>query len=508
MELQTKGARPEQGSSPSPLRSAEAFDSYCVQVQSRLAEHAAQRIHFLQSAFERLTRLLHTARDVEDTSLYNELWQHRVAVRELLEALTQVGSSVTAVAASAASSSASAAVSTSLPASGLNLADGGLAGNKAASSAPLYSPASSPATADKTSPDKTGLDKTGSDAAASAPGTTYPGVPLPAKSLPHPSGAANGHAQRDPDMDENDERSSPNSRDYNRDSQYDNRMEPAPRPLRHPVRPLMDIETDAAELRKQLRDWANRFPLRTASGNLHVPNCLRLRAMACRQRRLEEEAGDTEVEEVTELSKDIVDILDRAGDEEYTVALDYDVEPPPTAFQWGELAERYDETATAEEAFEWWVANRAILSVSDVQQLAESVAAIQQRFNRLLFRIGARDPFQQQLFDDLRVWAKEAQCYLYSLRPKVPIAELIEKAQMIDEAWEQAREPVRALEERQQSVDAVVDMVAAPGFRRKRGRGRITLAGRADALPRITYSRVRPETARRAAALGGLPGRR
>ncbi len=457
-EAQSKGARPEQGSSPSPLRSAEAFDSYCVQVQSRLAEHAAQRIHFLQSAFERLTRLLHTARDVEDTSLYNELWQHRVAVRELLEALTQVGSSVTAVATSTAS--ASAAVSPAPPASGLSHADSGLAGNKAPSSTPLYSPsASSPAIADKT-----GLDKTGNDTAASTSGTTYPAVPLPAKSLPHPSGAANGHAQRDPEMDENDERSSPNSRDYNRDGQYDNRMEPAPRPLRHPVRPLMDIETDAVELRKQLQDWANRFPLRTASGNLHVPNCLRLRAMACRQRRLEEEAGDTEVEEVTELSKDIVDILDRAGDEEYTVALDYDVEPPPTAFQWGELAERYDETAMAEEAFEWWVANRAILSVSDVQQLAESVAAIQQRFNRLLFRIGARDPFQQQLFDDLRVWAKEAQCYLYSLRPKVPIAELIEKAQMIDEAWEQAREPVRALEERQQSVDAVVDMVAAPGF--------------------------------------------
>ena len=234
--------------------------------------------------------------------------------------------------------------------------------------------------------------------------------------------------------------------------------------MRHPVRPLMDIETDAGDLRALLKDWARKNSLRVENGNLNVPNCLRLRAFACRQRRLEEEAGDTEVAEVTELSKDIVDVLDRAGDEEYTVALDYDIEPLPTAFQWGELAERYDETAKAEEAFEWWIANRAILSVADVQNLAESVAAIQQRFNRLLFRIGARDPFQQQLFDDLRYWAKEAQCYLYSLRPKVPIAELIEKALTIDEAWEQAREPVRALEVRQQSVDSVIELVSSPGF--------------------------------------------
>ena len=153
-----------------------------------------------------------------------------------------------------------------------------------------------------------------------------------------------------------------------------------------------------------------------------------------------------------------------AGDEEYTVALDYDIEPLPTAYQWGELAERYEETARAEEAFEWWITHRALLNVADVQNLAESVAAIQQRFNRLLFRIGARDPFQQQLFDDLRIWAKDAQCYLYSLRPKVPIQELIEKAQTIDEAWEQARIPVRAVEERQQAIEDVVGMVAESRF--------------------------------------------
>ena len=431
VETQNKSARAEQGSSPSPLRSAEAFENYCTQVQSRLAEHAAQRTHFLQAAFERLTRLLHTARDVEDAALYNELWQHRVAVRELLESLSHVASSSSGAPVSTAVAPTPAVAPAVAPAAP-SLADN-LASEKNVSN--------------PTVPPVTSLDKTSSEHISSvSPGPAYPTIPLPSKPLPLQSQPANGHSVRDVETEDG----------------Y--AQEQMPRSLRHPVRPLIDIETDAVALREQLRGWTERLPLRMENGNLNVPNCLRLRAFACRQRRLEEEAGDTEVAEVTELSKDILDIMDRAGDEEYTVALDYDVEPLPTAFQWGELAERYEETAKAEEAFEWWIANRSVLSVSDVQGLAESVAAIQQRFNRLLFRIGARDPFQQQLFDDLRVWAKEAQCYLYSLRPKVPIAELIEKALMIDEAWEQAREPLRALEERQHSVEAVVELVSVPGF--------------------------------------------
>src|SRR5258706_189301 len=78
------------GGAASPLRSAETFEAYCSRIQQRLAEHAALRVHFLQSAYDRLTRLLQTARAVEDTALYNELWQHRVAARELLEALQKL----------------------------------------------------------------------------------------------------------------------------------------------------------------------------------------------------------------------------------------------------------------------------------------------------------------------------------------------------------------------------------------------------------------------------------
>ena len=449
-----KNGRLETSASASPLRTAESFETYCAQVQNRLAEHAVQRANFLQSAYDRLTRLLHTARAVEDTVLYNELWQHRVAVRELLEALNHLSSAPAVPLPAAPTSSTSAK----------NIA---------------YSvPAAFPALSDTESLSHLGTPNAGNAAERSSPlpaqtPNAYPALPLAPKPLPlQKANEANGHSTRNAQAEE--EGTSLKSMQAGnlptsglREAQASVPVESVPRPVRQPVRAVTDIEADAVKLRASLQGWNDRFPLRSDQSlfnGLNVPNCLRLRAVACRMRRLEEEAGDTEVPEVTELGHDIEDLLDNAGDDEYTVALDYEIEPMPTAYQWGELAERYEETARAEEAFEWWIANRAVLSVTDVQGLAEAVAAIQQRFNRLLFRIGARDPFQQQLFDDLRAWAKEAQCYLYSLRPKVPIAELIEKAQTIDEAWEQAREPLRAIEERQQAVEAVVEMVAAPNF--------------------------------------------
>jgi hypothetical protein len=397
-------ARAENGTVVSPLRSQEAFDAYCVQIQTRLAEYAAHRIHFLQSAHERLTRLLYTARAVEDTALYNELWQHRVVVRELLEALNQ------------------------LP--------------KAAAPAPVATPPTAP---------------------------SWPTVAPPAK--PMPITPTNGHFSRDeprpaPHVPPP-SAPPPSPMTVSRQAQPPAEPQPAPeapRLPRHPVRPLLEIEADAIRLRDEVKDWNQRKPISRENGDLNVPNALRLRAVACRQRRLEEEAGDTEVGEVTDLAKDILGLMDKANDKEYTVAFDYELDPRPTAYQWNELAERYEETARAQEAFEWWLAHRNIITVVDVQPLAESVAAIQQRFNRLLFRIGARDPFQQQLFDDLRAWAREAQCYLFSLRPKVPIAELVEKASALESAWEQARAPIAVANRRQQAIEDVIAMVSHRDF--------------------------------------------
>ena len=381
----------------SPFRTAESFDAYCSQVQGRLAEYAEKRIHFLQAAYDRLTRLLQAARDVEDAALYNELLMHRVAVRELLESLQTP-------ARPAVSAAQVAVMQTHMPAA---------------------APAPPPGRAMPPPPRAPRVVEEGNAAAAPAAApTSETETPPPAE---RPAAVV------------------------------------VPRVSRRPSRPLVDIEADAVRLRAEVRDWDSLFPL-TVRKELHLPNCLRLRAMACRQRKLEEEAGEIEVPQVSELMEDIIDLMDAANDMAYTAALDDELDPRPHAGQWAEMAERYEEMARAQEAFDWWQRHKLLLKVPDVQGLAEAVAAMQQRFNRLLFRIGATDPFQQALFDDLRTWAREDQCYLYSLRPKVPMQELIERAATLEVSWDRARQPVIEEERRQQALENVITLVSEPEF--------------------------------------------
>ena len=378
----------------SPFRTAESFDAYCSQVQGRLAEYAEKRIHFLQAAFDRLTRLLQAARDVEDSALYNELLMHRVAVRELLESL-QTPTRTAAAPSNVAVAQAYLPMGVSTP--------------------PPGRPAPPPPRAPRV------VEETPSATAAPSPETESVAPPE------RPTAVV------------------------------------VPRISRRPSRPLADIEADAVRLRDEVREWDSLYPL-TVRKELHLPNCLRLRAMACRQRKLEEEAGEIEVPQVTELMEDIIDLMDAANDMAYTAALDDDLDPRPHAGQWAEMAERYEEMARAQEAFDWWQRHKPYLKVPDIQGLAEAVAAMQQRFNRLLFRIGATDPFQQALFDDLRTWAREDQCYLYSLRPKVPMQELIERAATLEASWDRARMPVIEEERRQQAVENVITLVSETEF--------------------------------------------
>ena len=437
--------------SGSPLRSTEAFDAYCAEVQQKLAVHAAHRFTFLQSAFDRLSSLLQAAQDVEDIALVGELSHHRVATRELLDAVRRVQGGEVSVA------SAPAPAPAVRPAPAVQ---------------PQYAPAP------PVQPQYAPAPPVQAQYTPAPQQVQAPYVPAPPAQAPYaPASQAQVPAQP--------AASGPFSRPTPVPivppvSQLSRRAEvtnPAPatsaeapqapnvsRAPRRPMRPLIDIEGDAIALRQELKEWAKTHTLNTASGELNIPNCLRLRSLACRHRRLEEECGDTEVAEVTELSEDIIDLLDTANDQEYTVALDDELDPRPTAYQWGELADRYNEMARAQEGFEWWQQHRHLLAVSDVQPLAEAVAAVQQRFNRLLFRIGARDPFQQQLFDDLRTWAREDQCYLYSLRPKVPMAELMEKAATLEDAWDRARVPVADEERRQALVESAIALVSEPDF--------------------------------------------
>ncbi len=369
----------------SPFRSAETFDAYCSQVQGRLAEYAEKRVHFLQMAYDRLTRLIQAARDVEDAPLYNELLNHRIAVKELLDSL-----------------------------------------QNAARAAALPSSIHAPVSAYTITPAR--------------PSPPPPRIPKSIDELP----VAQAEAIALPDAD--------------RPTHV-----VVPRMSRRPSRPLVDIEADAVRLRAEVQEWNTHFPL-TDRKELNLPNCLRLRAMACRQRKLEEEAGEFEVPQVMELMEDIIDLMDAAGDMAYTAALDDELDPRPHAGQWAEMTERYEEMARAQEAFDWWQRHKPQLKVPDVQGLAEAIAAMQQRFNRLLFRIGATDPFQQAMFDDLRTWAREDQCYLYSLRPKVPMQELIERAMTLDISWDRARQPILEEERRLQVVENVLTLVSEPEF--------------------------------------------
>lgn len=402
--------------SASPLRSAELFDLYCGHVQEKLAAHAAQRMSFLQAAYDRLTCLLQAARDVEDTALYGELAQHRVAARELLEAARRLPQTL----------NASSAQETSSHRVGSGHVGSGHIGSSHVGSGHIGS----------------GHVGSGYSGRVSA---------LPPIATHHSQSRAG-------------ETALPPAPGYGQPVEHTPPAVNVPRMPRRPMRLLADIEADARGLREELKDWNSRHPLNTRQGELNIPNALRLRAVACRHRRLEEECGDTEVAEVNELAEDIMDLMDAANDQEYTVALDDELDPRPTAYQWGELADRYEDMARAQEGFEWWQRNRNLLTVMDVQPLAEAIAAVQQRFNRLLFRIGARDPFQQQLFDDLRTWAREDQCYLFSLRPKVPMAELVEKAARFEDAWERAKIPVAEESHRQQLIENVITLVSEPQF--------------------------------------------
>lgn len=384
------------------LQSPEAFGAYCDEIQTRLQSNASQRKRFLEGAIDRLNNLMATALAINDAALYNEIWQCRQMAQQMTASLQEI-----------ASKEPTAHIEIPVPVipqppklRPLDTVTGTL---------PPIPSAPAPAPAREAAP--------------------YADVPL------RPA-----YAPQEP-------RLAPSPPPY-----------AEPRAPRRSTRPLVDIEADAIRQREQLRIYLDAHPLKNEGGDMHIPHSLQLRSLLCRQRKLEEEAGDIEVAEVTDLRNDLWDAMERAGDVEYTVGRDYALETPPTVFQWGELAERYEEMSRAFEAFLWWHEHSGDLTLMDVQPLAEAVAAIQGRFNRLLYRVSSRDEFQQRLYEDLRSWAKEAQCYLYSLRPKVPIDELTERASTLDEAWDKARQPVLLADQRLKTLEHLGNLLAAPGF--------------------------------------------
>ncbi len=385
------------------LQSPETFAVYCEEIQTRLQSNASQRKRFLEASIDRLNNLLGTALAVNDTALYHELWQCRQMAQQMIESLAQ-GVPTEVV------------VQPEIP-------------------VPII----------PQPPKLRPLD--------TVTGTLSPVPPPPP---PAPVREAT-YLEPAPAF-------SPTRPPYVSQEVRPSVVSAEPRAPRRSTRPLVEIEADAIRQREQLRIFVEAHPLRDSAGNFHIPNALLMRSLMCRQRKLEEEAGDIEVAEVTDLRNDIWEVMEKAGDTEYTVGREYSFEVPPTVFQWGELVERYEEMSRAFEAFLWWHEHSGDLTLMDVQPLAEAVAAIQGRFNRLLYRVSSHDQFQQQLYEDLRSWAKEAQCYLYSLRPKVPIDELSERAATLEEAWDKARQPVLLAVQRLKTLEHLGNLLATPGF--------------------------------------------
>ncbi len=387
------------------LQSPEAFGAYCDEIQIRLQSNASQRKRFLDGAIERLNNLLATALSINDTALYNEVWQCRQMAQQMITNLQET-----------------------LPKED----------NAPRSVVPVALVAQPPE-----------LRPLDAVIGAIPPAAPIPSAP-PAREPSYVEPPFNSYAAQAPYVPQE-----------ARPAAY---LPVEPRAPRRSTRPLVDIEADAIRQREQLRIYLDANPLLNEGGGMHIPHSLQLRSLICRQRKLEEEAGDIEVAEVSDLRNDLWDAMERAGDNDYTVGRDFTLETPPTVFQWGELAERYEEMSRAFEAFLWWHEHSGDLTLMDVQPLAEAVAAIQGRFNRLLYRVSSRDEFQQQLYEGLRSWAKEAQCYLYSLRPKVPIDELTERASTLDEAWDKARQPVLLADQRLKTLEHLGNLLATSGF--------------------------------------------
>ena len=214
-------------STVSPFRSAESFYSYCIKVQSKLSEHAQKRIDFVQTAFDRLTRLLQAAKDVEDTGLYNEIWHHRVTAKELLDSLKINARS---------DAPSNANLRPSLLPQEIALGNGhGIQG--------ASSPNESHATV-----------LSGNHPSSIQPPNLMSVPPQPYTPFSQSNQVGNGY-----------------DAGYG-NGNYGGAMDSGPRIPRR-LRPLTDIEADAVSLREEVRKFAESHPLSTRLGDLSIPNC-------------------------------------------------------------------------------------------------------------------------------------------------------------------------------------------------------------------------------------------
>lgn len=194
---------------------------------------------------------------------------------------------------------------------------------------------------------------------------------------------------------------------------------------------------------------------------------LRLKALACRQRRAywELEAQGAFTGHVRGLyGKLKTRIQEQHGINRRVLPLNTNVMPPlPT--DWEELAARYEALVPAWEVWIWYTAHQDALGPAAAKDLLESVGAIQQQLFRVVMNtFRDSDDQQKELYEKLLRAASEKQIYIESLNYRRSDEELARAAASLEPTFERLMESTQRRARQNATLERVMDLVADPEY--------------------------------------------
>jgi hypothetical protein len=227
----------------------------------------------------------------------------------------------------------------------------------------------------------------------------------------------------------------------------------SPAPAWEP-RPLADLQ---AEL-DRLLDEVERLDDRRLEGD---PGLLRLKALACRQRRIRAEFQAHGLNEPATRSL-YVALQDRQAQwgNAYVLPLDTHVNPADP-HRWEELARGYESLALAAEAMAWYDRHSGLLHANESQRLLEGIGASQTIVYRLITRyFPASDRQQQALFASVKAAAAAVGVSLTSLDPQTETPALQELVASLPVQYEHLRAGVERRESQRETVERLMLLAA------------------------------------------------
>ena len=151
-----------------------------------------------------------------------------------------------------------------------------------------------------------------------------------------------------------------------------------------------------------------------------------------------------------------------------------EVQETLSAADWDWLAEAYEWTIEAQEAWEWLIANANPIANEALKLLAERIGAAQQLLHRRLDDLNAHDKLQSGLYNELRGFAERRGFFIYALQPDKPAEELIDLALSVTAEWkrlqavtEHAAKAKEKEAKREECIDAVQKALASDSFGRE-----------------------------------------